>query len=106
MKLESAIAGTFTVPFRWWFLPSWLGLDAPCVVLTWTWAVSRASDTPQRLRPAAAMFLVVWSIYLADRLIDVARCRDWPQATGRLQFGHQWRPLFWTCLMGCLAGIV
>ena len=91
--------------FRWWFLPSWLGLDAPSVVLTWTWAVSRATDTPLPLRPAAAMFLVVWSIYLADRLFDVGRVQDWCQATGRLRFGRDWQPLFWACLGCCSAGI-
>ncbi|MGL4549635.1 MAG: hypothetical protein ACRC33_00495 [Gemmataceae bacterium] len=92
-------------PFRWWFLPSWLGLDAPCVVTTWTWAISRSTGLPLSVRPAAAMFLVVWSIYLSDRLIDVARCRDWERATGRLRFGRRFRPLFVACLAGCTAGI-
>jgi hypothetical protein len=52
------------------------------------------------------MFLVVWSIYLSDRLIDVARCRDWEQATGRLRFGRRFRPLFLVCLVFCVAGLV
>jgi hypothetical protein len=52
------------------------------------------------------MFFVVWSIYLSDRLIDVARCRDWEQATGRLRFGRRFRPLFLVCLVFCLAGLV
>jgi hypothetical protein len=52
------------------------------------------------------MFLVVWCIYLTDRLIDVARCPDWTNATGRLRFGRNWRPLFLGCLGFCLAGIV
>jgi hypothetical protein len=93
-------------PFRWWYLPSWLGLDAPCVVLTWTWASGRASQAELPVRPAAALFLVVWFIYLADRLIDVASCRDWTGATGRLQFGRDWRGLFWTCLGLGIAGIL
>ena len=93
-------------PFRWWFLPSWLGLDAPCVVSTWTWAASRSSDVTLPIRPAAALFLVVWSIYLIDRLIDVARCRDWTHATGRLRFGRDWRLLFWACLSFCIMGIL
>jgi hypothetical protein len=91
--------------FRWWFLPSWLGLDAPCVVLTWTWAASRAAEVALPVLPAVALFLVVWSIYLSDRLIDVARCRDWSQATGRLRFGRDWRWLFIACLGVCLLGI-
>src|SRR3954468_19774137 len=82
-----------------------MGLDAPCVVTTWAWAVSRSAGLPFAFRPAAAMFLVVWSIYLTDRLIDVARCRDWEQATGRLRFGRRFRPLFVVCLALCAAGL-
>lgn len=95
-----------TERFRWWYLLSWLGLDAPCVVTTWTWATSRAADVDLPFRTAAAMFLVVWFIYLSDRLIDVARCKDWTKATGRLRFGRNWRPLFLTCLGFCTAGIL
>jgi len=94
-----------SAPFRWWFLLSWLGLDAPCVVLTWTWATSRASGVTLPARAAAALFLVVWFIYLGDRLIDVARCRDWTRATGRMRFGRDFRALFWSCQILCLAGI-
>src|SRR5262245_29143900 len=103
---ETALEDNRTEPFRWWFLPSWMGLDAPCVVLTWTWATSRASDVALPVRPAGAMFLVVWFIYLSDRLIDVARCQDWTKATGRLRFGRDYRPLFLTCLSFCIAGIL
>jgi hypothetical protein len=106
MSFEPAITDQDSKPFRWWFLPSWLGLDAPCVVLTWTWATSRSSDVALAIRPAAALFLVVWSIYLTDRLIDVARCRDWTHATGRLRFGRDWRLLFWACLGLCITGIL
>jgi hypothetical protein len=106
MSADSALAESRPQPFRWWFLPSWLGLDAPCVVLTWTWAVSRAAEVPLPVRPAAALFLVVWSIYLADRLLDVPRCRDWAHATGRLRFGRDWQGLFWMCLGCCALGIL
>src|SRR6266571_3288061 len=99
---ENEHSGAQTEAFRWWYLPSWLGLDAPCVVLTWTWAISQNSEAVLSIRPAAAMFLVVWSIYLLDRLIDVARCNDWQQATGRLRFGRRYRPLFLACLSGCV----
>ncbi len=92
--------------FRWWFLPSWIGLDAPMVVTTWTWAASRAAQRPMPIRPAAAMFLVVWGIYLSDRLWDVARCRDWSCATARLRFGRHHRRVFLVCLAGAGTGIV
>ena len=106
MVAETHFSCAPTEFFRWWFLPSWLGLDAPCVVLTWTWAISQNSEAILSFRPAAAMFLVVWSIYLLDRLIDVARCSDWQQATGRLRFGRQYRPLFVACFGLCIIGIV
>lgn len=106
MSVETAMVEDRKEPFTWWFLPSWLGLDAPCVVLTWTWATSRSSDAALPIRPAAAMFLVVWFIYLSDRLIDVARCQDWTGATGRLRFGRDWRWLFCVCLCFCVAGIL
>src|SRR5215470_10883417 len=102
---ESAVAEPRTAPFRWWFLPSWLGLDAPCVVSTWTWAASRASDTHLPVRGVIAMFLVVWFIYLTDRLVDVARCRDWTKATGRLRFGRDFRRLFLIGIGFCIASI-
>jgi hypothetical protein len=98
---ELTTGENWTESFRWWFLPSWLGLDAPCVVLTWTWATSRASDTALPVGPAVALFLVAWFIYLSDRLIDIARCQDWTRATGRLRFGRDGRLLFWTCLGFC-----
>ena len=70
---------------HWWQLPSWLGLDAPCVVSTWCLAIAHSTGK----RPAgvvmAALFLTVWSIYLADRLTDVARCTDWRSVSGRMR---------------------
>lgn len=92
--------------WHWWYTPSWLGLDAPCVVSTWTWATSRTLGVEFPLRPVAAMFLVVWCIYLLDRCIDVASCKDWDQATGRLRFGRDYRFLFLTCLSFCFLGIL
>jgi hypothetical protein len=103
---ERAIDDPRSESFRWWFLPSWMGLDAPCVVTTWTWAISRATDLTMPARAAIAMFLVVWVIYLSDRLVDVTRCKDWTNATGRMRFGRDWRPLFMTCLGFCIVGLV
>jgi hypothetical protein len=105
MDTEIVNEGDQAKRFRWWFLPSWLGLDAPCVVSTWTWAVSRASGTSLPIRSVAAMFLVVWLIYLSDRLIDVSLCRDWTNATGRMKFGRDFRSLFLGCLGLCIIGI-
>lgn len=105
MKSNSAAAGgdVERPRFRWWFLPSWLGLDAPCVVSVWLWAISRALGQPVDLASSIALFCAVWAVYLADRLIDVARCGDWVRATGRLRFGRRFRPLFAASLLVCLA---
>lgn len=105
MAGEISISAPRTQPFRWWFLLSWLGLDAPCVVLTWTWAIGKASGAYLSFRAASALFLVVWSIYLLDRLVDVGRCYDWQQATGRLRFGRRYQSLFLACLSLCAIGI-
>lgn len=105
MPGEPATDEDAAASLRWWFLPSWLGLDAPCVTLTWTWAIARSSGEELPARPAIALFMVVWAIYLSDRLLDVASCPDWTSATGRLRFGKRRRPLFLACLVGCLAGL-
>ena len=94
---------------RWWCLPSWLGLDAPCVVSTWTWAISRSTGQSIHARALAALFVTVWAIYLLDRLVDVRRCRDWEHTSERMRFGRRWRPLFVVCLVCCgltLAGLL
>ncbi len=106
MSSEQTLAKGGTDRLRWWYTPSWLGLDAPCVVSTWTWATSLALGVTLPLRPVAALFLVVWCIYLLDRCIDVSSCKNWTQATGRLQFGRNYRSLFWACLSFCFLGIL
>ena len=52
------------------------------------------------------MFLVVWSIYLSDRLFDVAHCRDWGKATGRLCFGRNNQSFLVVCLVLCVLSIL
>jgi hypothetical protein len=66
-------------------------LDSPAVALAWTGAVGRAvgQDLPPRV--AWGFFLFVWSIYLADRLLDVAGCPDWRSVPERLRFGRRHR---------------
>jgi len=54
------------------------------------------------LRIGLGFFLFVWSIYLADRLIDVARCPDWSEVPGRLRFGRRHRIWFQVALALCL----
>lgn len=49
-----------------------LCLDAPLIALGWSLLLGTSSAAAPSSR-SIALFLVVWSIYLADRLLDVAR---------------------------------
>jgi hypothetical protein len=90
----------------WWCLPNWLGLDSPSVALAWTWAAGRAVGRELPLRIGLGFFLFVWSIYLADRLIDVARCPDWSEVPERLRFGRRHRLWFQGAFVFCLLATV
>lgn len=93
------------IDFRWWFLPSWLGLDAPCVVTTWCLAIAATNELPRWPTAVGALFLVVWLIYLADRMIDVSRCKDWSDVSGRMAFGRRYRWLFIVCISMCAVAL-
>ena len=47
-----------------------LSLDAPCVVTAWTWLVAKTEHVGLPAIALIAMFLAVWTIYAADRLLD------------------------------------
>jgi len=54
-------------PLALWHL---LSLDAPTVATLWTVFVARATQTALPAVVPAAMFLTVWILYAADRLLD------------------------------------
>jgi hypothetical protein len=56
-----------------WLWPNLLSLDAPLVAVVWQALIARSFGVP--LRPAAGviLFLTVWAIYLADRLLDTRK---------------------------------
>lgn len=54
-------------PLALWHL---LSLDAPTVATLWTIFVARATHTTLPVVAPAAMFLAVWILYAADRLLD------------------------------------
>ncbi len=60
-------------PASWWLGPNLLALDAPVVAVVWLHAFARAYEALVPWPVSVGLFLVVWCIYLADRLID-ARC--------------------------------
>jgi hypothetical protein len=56
-----------TSPLALWHL---LSLDAPTVAALWTCFIARATHTPLSPELPIAMFLAVWLLYAADRLLD------------------------------------
>ncbi len=55
-------------PLHLWHLAS---LDAPTVALAWAWSLAWAAHRPLPVWSAAALALIVWVIYVGDRLLDV-----------------------------------
>lgn len=63
-------------PVRLLHLWHLLSLDAPTVAAVWTWFIGRAAGVQLAWAPVAAMFLAVWMLYVADRLLDAASGRE------------------------------
>lgn len=82
----SIVAGKFgNVWLERWHLFS---LDAPTVALAWMWLVARSAGVKLPWTEYAAMFLAVWVLYAADRLLDAR------QITGRRAAGLERRHHF------------
>ena len=89
VKLQPA--ETLSATWRPSWLARWhlLSLDAPTVAVTWTCFVAHAAHV--RLPPAvpAAMFLAVWIVYAADRLLDGISSTDISEARHRFHHRHR-----------------
>ena len=88
----------------WWHL---LSLDAPTVATLWTWFVARSCRVSLPWTAPAAMFLAVWMLYVADRLLD-ARPLAGSAAPAELEERHRFhdrhrRPLVAACSVATLA---
>ena len=70
-------------PLTFWHL---LSLDAPTVAALWTWFIASANHLHLPAVSIVAMFLAVWMLYAADRLLD-ARNID-ASSTGDLEARH------------------
>ena len=80
----------------WAWLTGWhlLSLDAPTVAVVWTWFVARATHIALPWTELAAMFIAVWLLYAADRLLDSRGLSADPFTPGlerRHLFHHQHR---------------
>jgi hypothetical protein len=74
-------------PLTLWHL---LSLDAPTVATLWTWFIARANHIHLPLASILAMFLAVWTLYAADRLLDEHSLE------ARHHFHHRHRKAFLT----------
>jgi hypothetical protein len=80
-------------PLALWHL---LSLDAPTVAMLWTLFIAYCAGVTLPWPAFAAMFVAVWMIYAADRLLD-ARLLDTdrqPDLEARHRFHHQHRSRF------------
>lgn len=77
-----------------WLWPNLLSLDAPIVAVVWFWMLVQTWQVkwlPQTLPWLVA--LIVWCVYVADRLIDQRPgAQGWPRQSSRHQFHarHRW----------------
>ena len=88
-QLAPAATLRLTQPLILWHL---LSLDAPTVAALWTFFIARTTHTPVPLTSIAAMFLAVWILYAADRLLDSRTLS--PDLEPRHLFHHRHRRAF------------
>ena len=74
-----------------------LSLDAPTVAIVWTAFIARASHVAVPLPELLALFLAVWLLYVADRLLDASSRTPRPTPLSlmpRHHFHHRYRSRF------------
>lgn len=72
-------------PLELWHL---LSLDAPTVATVWTAFIAHAARIALPATSLAAMFLTVWGLYAADRLLDAQPLHQQPTTTADLELRH------------------
>ncbi len=91
---NAAVSSEHSLRYSWWSYPNLLSLDAPIVAVLWFFAFSRTFGSPFAWPAATVLFLTVWAIYIADRLLDGLRQKDWDRATTRHRFVHVHQKVF------------
>ena len=88
-KPKSVLADRLTGLLRLWHLAS---LDAPTVATVWAWAFARSAHIRLAAWPLVLLGLVVWAVYIGDRLLDARAGRRSP-STHDLRARHHfhWR---------------
>ena len=56
-----------------WLWPNLLSLDAPLIAVLWQGFLAQRFAVPLRPAGRLALFLAVWAIYIADRMLDARR---------------------------------
>jgi cell division protein FtsW (lipid II flippase) len=84
-------------PLALWHL---LSLDAPTVAALWTWFLAHCSSVALPWTASAAMFVAVWMIYAADRLLDSH------DLEARHHFHHRHRAKFLGVILVAAIGLV
>jgi hypothetical protein len=70
-----------------------LSLDAPTVAVLWTWFIAKTNHIHLPLSATSAMFLAVWMLYAADRLLDATTSIP-SDLEARHHFHHRHRRAF------------
>ena len=82
-----------------------LSLDAPTVATLWTWFVARATHFHLPLSSLISMFLAVWMLYAADRILDARHLFSNPLHTQDLEarhlFHHRHATAFLSVILTC-----
>lgn len=87
-------------------IPNILSLDAPLVAIGWQWLMlfafanpaTRNEQTltaPMFTASTVVLFMSVWLIYTADRLLDCRRMDFDRKASRRHRFAKRWSPIMW-----------
>ncbi len=87
-------------PIALWHL---LSLDAPTVASLWIWFIAAANHIRLPLTSIVAMFLAVWMLYAADRLLDTrlldSQTRQEEHLEARHYFHHRHRTAFLAAIL-------
>jgi hypothetical protein len=100
LTLSAGSAQSNCAPWLW---PNLLSLDAPLVAVLWQTLFLRCLGAPVRWLPAAVLFLAVWLIYVADRMLDTYRLHS--PAARHLFYRRHFRPVLavWCCVLPAAA---
>ena len=91
---------------RLWLWPNLLSLDAPLVAVLWQTLFLRCLGAPVRWLPALLLFLTVWLIYVADRLLDART--GWTKTPRHEFYRRNFRKALntWIVVLAATAGLV